>query len=224
MRTLLRSTTVLSVSLAGMLIFPISTFSVVNAADIREQPRAIDDCSVSTFHGPSEVKVLETDFDVRLREQAIIEGQCASFARSHVMGHVYFSGGAAASIAGDGSLLTRSSDRSVAKASEIVCDGSNHSLTFATLVAPLRLIERKDAKYVGVFREEEKWVVAAFETDTAGQIVTMKKFLESDLEIVGVGYFPHPHLNAGVLGVTVKGDRDGPKQLLTYDWVHQSFG
>ena len=117
----------------------------------QEQVAVVDDCIVSDFTGTNSVAVLETSFRVQLREHTVIDGQCAQYVRAHVMGHVYFSGGAAASISSNGSLLRRSATRSSAKASEVVCDGINHSLTYATLVSPLRLIERRDAKYVGVF-------------------------------------------------------------------------
>lgn len=137
--------------LVGLAILPISAFAGVDTLDAQatveaqEQARPLDDCRVSKVAGPSAVEVLDTDFDVRLGEPAIIEGKCAPFARSHIMGHVYFAGGAAASIADDGTLLSRPYDKSVAKASETVCDGRNHALTYATLVAPLKLVERKDA-------------------------------------------------------------------------------
>lgn len=182
------------------------------------------DCRISDSAGSTDIEVLETDFDVRLREQATMSGKCADYARSHVMGHVYFYGGAAASIADDGALVRRPAARSSAKASEHICDGVNHSLTYATLVSPLRLIERKDGNYVGVFREAGTWTVAAFETDAEGRISRIERFLASDREIVAVGYFPHLDTNAGLLGLTVKGTDPNSVQLLTFAWSHRNFG
>lgn len=184
----------------------------------------IEECSASDAVGPSAIDVLDTDFVLELRDTTAITGKCAKHVRSHVHEHVYFHGGATASISETGALLRRPADRTVARKSEVICDSPDDTLIYATLVEPGRLLgNRKSAKYVGVLKGIDRWFVAAFETDEDGKITSLTPFLESDQEIVAVGYFPHIHSGAGVLGLTVKSAKSNVVKLLTYSWIHREF-
>ncbi len=184
----------------------------------------IPNCLAQETRQHPELDILDTEFSVRPLGATVIAGECAKFVRSHVTGHVYFYGGATAAIIEDGSLMRRPESRSLAKKSEYICDSKDDVLIYATLVSPGRLIGRKkDAKYVGVFKGADKWFIAAFETDKDGKIVRSIRFLESDEEIVAVGYFPHLHSGVGLLGVTIKGSKPDAVKLTSYSWNHRSF-
>ena len=151
-----------------------------------------------------------------------LTGDCADQARAFEMEHVLFADGRVMAIGSDGSL-TRVTQTSVVEPSAL-SPQEGPRLRGAPLVYAARLGGTNarppiPSAYVGVWSVRGKSIVAGFRIGADGQSSTPQPLLESDLPIVGVGYFPSPDSPSGQLGVVQQVSANSAR-LLNYQWYH----
>lgn len=160
---------------------------------------------------------------LRLDRSYTLTGDCGDEARSFVMEHILLTGDRIMMIGEDGSLSTLTQRPSVVGPSEVSPEQAPR-LEGAPLVHAARVGHSRAAaglvtSYVGVWRTGGKSIVASFRIAADGQASAPQPVFESDLPIMGVGYFPSPDSPSGQLGVVQQVDA-GTARLLNYQWHH----